>query len=283
MNELTWTGATDFSRTRGTDYFIPRSLQSDFMRVHAALSPFITPERHARLRNIVSKRARRVAAVFESTHHSHNISAVLRTMDAFGFQDAFFVYSPDLMRFRFKDSVERGSSNWLSSRRAPDIATCARALKASGYKIALVSLPGFCRTSDHFDANLPSFGVQEFGSDLFMRALSDARLALVFGNEMHGVGEPWVEHADMYVHVDMFGFVESLNVSVCAGILLQRLREKLCAPVGDASLAEHERALLLEHWVARSCVNGLDILRASHPDWVAYFDFVRAGGFYAPF
>ena len=280
----TWEGPTDSEPLRlPTDYFIPRSMQSDYLQLQKVLAEFLTEERLSKLQNVVGLRTRRILPVFESTHHSHNISAVLRTCDAFGFQDAFFVYSPQLMRFRLKDSVERGASNWLSVRRASDIAACAKVLKKSGYKIALVSLPSFCRTADHYEETLPSFAAHEINTDQFSNCIGDSRIAVIFGNEFHGVSSLWVEHADLYLHVDMVGFVESLNVSVCAGILLHELKAQLCKPGLDLSISNQERALLLEHWTVRSCANGYEIIGAKHPHLRAYYEFMKRGEFFSPF
>ena len=46
------------------------------------------------------------------------------------------------------------------------------------------------------------------------------KLALVLGNEHEGIGEVLMRAADRSVRVPMRGFVESLNVSVSAAVLL---------------------------------------------------------------
>jgi TrmH family RNA methyltransferase len=45
-------------------------------------------------------------------------------------------------------------------------------------------------------------------------------LALVVGNERHGVGEAWLDAADELVAIPMPGPADSLNVAVAAGIVL---------------------------------------------------------------
>ncbi len=45
-------------------------------------------------------------------------------------------------------------------------------------------------------------------------------VALVFGNEVNGVDQRVVDLADHVVEVPQFGTKHSLNVSVCAGIVL---------------------------------------------------------------
>lgn len=275
-----------FSRNVATDYFIPADLQGFFGKIRTTLSPYVTAERLSRFETVAAQRSRKVLCVFESTNHSHNISAVLRSVEAFGFQDAFFVYT-DLQntRFRINDSVERGTSHWLTLRRAPDLATCAKTLKSAGYTIALVSLPTFHRTAQHFSAELPHFSISQTSSPAFNTLFSEAPLALVFGNEKHGISNEWVAYADCYLSVDMFGFVESLNVSVCAGILLQGLRDCIEKNPKKESflLPAHLRALLIEYWLARTVDRGEEILTGKAPELVPYLGFLRACGFYSPF
>ena len=42
--------------------------------------------------------------------------------------------------------------------------------------------------------------------------VGENRIALVSGNEKLGLAEEWAQYADGYLHVEMNGFVESLNV-----------------------------------------------------------------------
>ena len=278
-----WTGPSDNTLNFRTDYFIPADLQGDFGGIQDVLSPIITTERLKRLQEVASQRTRAVMPVFESTHHSHNISAVLRTADAFGFQDVSFVYHQPDMKFRLNDSVERGSSLWLITRRAASIQDCATVLKASGYKILLVSLPTFARTSDYYQKSLPSFAAHEIGHPDFNAMVGNSRIALVSGNEKFGISDQWADYADGYVHVAMNGFVESLNVSVCAGILLHALRNQWLNETNKQYLTAAEQNLLVEHWLARSCQNARPVIEREKPLLLPWFEFVRGGKFFSPF
>jgi tRNA (guanosine-2'-O-)-methyltransferase len=278
-----WTGPSDNTLNFRTDYFIPADLQGDFGGIQDVLSRIITTDRLKRLQQVAAERTRAVMPVFESTHHSHNISAVLRTADAFGFQDVSFVYHQPDMKFRLSDSVERGSSVWLMTRRTTSIEDCATVLKASGYKILLVSLPTFARTADHYQKNLPSFAGHEIGNKAFNAMVGNSRIALISGNEKFGISEQWTNFADGYVHVAMNGFVESLNVSVCAGILLHALRHQWMSEQNKHELSAAEQNLLVEHWLARSCQNALPVVEREKPLLLPWFEFVRGGKFYRPF
>jgi tRNA (guanosine-2'-O-)-methyltransferase len=86
------------------------------------------------------------------------------------------------------------------------------------------------------------------------------RLALVGGNEHDGIRDELVNAADETVHVPMRGFVESLNVSVSAAILL-------CAATrhrpGD--LTHGARRSFYAKGLYRSVSRAADVLRASSP------------------
>lgn len=53
-----------------------------------------------------------------------------------------------------------------------------------------------------------------------------ARTALVVGNERYGISPPWQEHGFRQLTVPMLGAADSLNVAVCAAILLYEVRAR---------------------------------------------------------
>ena len=67
--------------------------------------------------------------------------------------------------------------------------------------------------------------------------------------------------ADQFVKIPMYGFVESLNVSACAAILIQQLVEKLHRSDVDWHLSENEQAELLYRWARESVKDDELILR----------------------
>jgi 23S rRNA (guanosine2251-2'-O)-methyltransferase len=68
----------------------------------------------------------------------------------------------------------------------------------------------------------------EAGDDLY-RAVWPAATAWVFGAEGEGMRRLTRENCDMLVRIPMFGTVESLNVSVAAGVCLFEARRRLLA------------------------------------------------------
>ncbi|MDR0803453.1 RNA methyltransferase [Fluviicola sp.] len=57
-------------------------------------------------------------------------------------------------------------------------------------------------------------------------ALKDDKFALVFGNEVDGVDQQVIDVSDYILEIPQFGTKHSLNVSVCAGIVLWEFAKK---------------------------------------------------------
>jgi tRNA (guanosine-2'-O-)-methyltransferase len=89
-----------------------------------------------------------------------------------------------------------------------------------------------------------------------LRAVS--RLAVVFGNEHHGVSPEMRAWADGTFSIPMRGFVESLNISVAAAITLQTL-----ARDGRPRLEPGRQRELLARFLMNSVKNADEIVARS--------------------
>lgn len=57
-------------------------------------------------------------------------------------------------------------------------------------------------------------------------SLKETKFALVFGNEVDGVDQSVIDSSDYILEIPQFGTKHSLNVSVCAGIVLWEFAKK---------------------------------------------------------
>jgi 23S rRNA (guanosine2251-2'-O)-methyltransferase len=57
-------------------------------------------------------------------------------------------------------------------------------------------------------------------------ALENHKFALVFGNEVNGVDQAVINASDYIIEIPQFGTKHSLNVSVCAGVVLWEFAKK---------------------------------------------------------
>jgi tRNA (guanosine-2'-O-)-methyltransferase len=162
-----------------------------------ALETIVTPTRQARIHEVIAKRLASVAVVFDAPHDPHNGAAVIRSCEAFGVQRLHVVERAE--RFLAAASVARSAEQWIDviCHETTDSAVAA---------------------ARH--ANLELVAAHPEGELLPEDLASIPRVAIVLGNERDGISEELAASCTRRVRVPMRGFVESLNVSVTAAILL---------------------------------------------------------------
>jgi tRNA (guanosine-2'-O-)-methyltransferase len=180
------------------------------------LEPFVTEVRRARLREVIARRLASVALVFDRPYDPHNGAAVLRSCEAFGVQHLHVVERPGTP-FSVARSVARGAEKWI------DVTCHARPATA----IAWAAAEGMSLVATHPEGELAP---DELGRM--------ARVCVVLGNEREGIDAELARACSARVRVPMRGFVESLNVSVTAAILLHAATQ--CRP-GDLDAAVQRR------------------------------------------
>lgn len=203
-------------------------------RLFEHLQEFLTPHRRQRFAEVLDQRTRRVTVVLEDIYHAQNVSAVLRTCDAFGVQDVHIIDARN--PYEVNVDVSLGADRWLSLHRDSDPATavadCVHRLRKSGYRLIATSPRDDGISIDDLDVSEP--------------------LAVIFGNEKVGVTPELFAHADQLVHIPMYGFVESFNLSVAAALCLRTLTAKLRQSEVDWRLTADEREELLVRWTRLS-------------------------------
>ena len=169
------------------------------------LEGFISEERKKRFLNVLSERTRYLTVAIEDVYQLHNTSAVIRSCDAFGVQDIHVV--EDRFGKRLDKDIAMGSEQWVDINRYQKSDDCIASLKKQGYQIVA--------TSPHNNSN--------FISDFSITS----KTALFFGTEKEGLSKEVLQKADEFLKIPMVGFSESLNISVSAAILLQKLCNEL--------------------------------------------------------
>lgn len=201
------------------------------------LEPMVVDRRRERLSAVIAERLGSVVAVLDAPHDPRNGAAVMRSCDAFGVQHLYVVAR--LEPFLVSPKVSKGTERWVEIHRYPDPGCAVRELEAGGFELLVTHPEGDLEPEDL--ARVP-------------------RLALVFGNERDGVSPELVRAARHAVRVPMRGFVESLNLSVTAGILL---RAATRGRPGD--LPPEARLRLYARGLMRTVSRAADVLAASEP------------------
>ena len=196
------------------------------------LQSLLTPRRRARFEEVLARRSRRVAVILENVAKSHNFSAVLRSCDCFGVQDVWVADTDET--FDVNRQVTLGADKWVtvhqfSGRSA--LQDCVSEVRDGGYEVLVTSPHGESRPMADVDVTRPT--------------------ALIFGSEQFGVSEEAEALADGRVHIPMYGFTESLNVSVAAAVSLSDLARRV-RQTPDWQLSDADKSKLRLAWARRS-------------------------------
>ncbi len=201
------------------------------------LEPLVLAPRRERVRTVVEARLGSVVALMDAPHDPHNGAAVMRSCDAFGVQELHVV--PRNEPFLVSGGVAKGTERWIDVIRHPTPEQAVQTLEGRGFELVATHPEGQLAPPDL--ADIP-------------------RLCLVLGNEHDGICEALQKAARRSVQIPMRGFVESLNVSVSAAVLLEAATR---GRPGD--LPEAEKRLLYARGLFRSVSRGADVLAASPP------------------
>ena len=203
------------------------------------LQNFITEERKQRFLEIISQRTNHFTVAMEDVFQMHNTSAVVRTCEVFGVQQAHSIEG----RYgkRLDEKIAMGAQKWVDVFRYDDTQKCIDTLREKGYQIVA--------TTPHKDAYL----LNDF--DISKKS------AFFFGTEKEGLSEKVLAQADTYLKIPMVGFTESLNISVAVAIVLQQLTDKLRRSNIKWQLTEEERYRILEQWTKVSVRNVKDVMK----------------------
>ncbi|SHI96146.1 TrmH family RNA methyltransferase [Pseudozobellia thermophila] len=194
------------------------------------LEGFITEERKLRFSEILQERTKFLTVAMEDVYQMHNTSAVIRSCDVFGIQEAHVIEN----RFgkRLDKNIAMGAQQWVDVHRYGTTSQCIDSLKAKGYRVVA--------TSPHNDScYLEDFKIQ-------------GKTAFLFGTEKEGLSEEALQKSDGFLKIPMLGFTESLNISVSAAIILQHLTTELRKTPFDWRLTEGEKLEKRLDWTKKS-------------------------------
>ena len=149
--------------------------------------------------------------VLDNIRSAHNVGSVFRTSDAFLVEKICLcgiTPTPPHKEIRKTALGASESVNWQHYTNSMD---CIQELKKCGYHIISIE------QADKADM-LNDFTPQK-----------DNKYALVFGNEVKGVGKEIVTASDAVIEIPQYGTKHSLNISVSSGIIIWDFFQKLQA------------------------------------------------------
>ena len=147
---------------------------------------------------------RSIVVVLDSITDPHNVGAVLRSCDQFG---ADLVIMPERRSAIESEVIDRssaGASAWVPVSVVQNLVRSVELLKKAGYWI---------------------YGADAGGEDVVTADFA-SKAVLVMGSEGEGIARLLKESCDTIISIPTCGRLDSLNVSVAAGVLLHEMRNR---------------------------------------------------------
>jgi tRNA (guanosine-2'-O-)-methyltransferase len=214
--------------------------QSQLLTDH--FSQYISDHKKDFIEKVLAERTRYITVVMEDIYQSQNASAVVRTCECMGVQDVHIIENQS--RYSVNPKVLKGANKWVDlirykDRKVNNTETCFKELRQKGYRILAADPSADC-------TSLNEIPLEE-------------KLAIVMGNELTGTSGYALDHADEKVRIPMYGFTESLNISVSAAICLNTLLTKVRRSDVDWSLSPEEKNEIRLNWY-RNVVRRSDVI-----------------------
>ncbi|WP_072010965.1 MULTISPECIES: tRNA (guanosine(18)-2'-O)-methyltransferase TrmH [unclassified Serratia (in: enterobacteria)] len=189
----------------------------------------MSPERYARICEMLATRQPDLTVCLEQVHKPHNVSAIIRTADAVGVHQVHAVWPTARMRTLVSSAA--GSNSWVNVKTHPTIASAVTHMKSQGMQILATHLSARAVDFREVDYTRPT--------------------CVLLGQEKTGITEEALALADQDIIIPMIGMVQSLNVSVASALILyeaqrQRQNAGMYRREHSALSKEEQQRLLFE-------------------------------------
>ncbi len=150
-----------------------------------------------------------IVLVLDNITSEANIGSIFRLADAFGVEKLIFCGTqPNLQSNRLRKTA-RNTHKLVTYEWSDTTTTPLEVLKTRNYKVLGLEITTTSRS-------IGDFVYQE-----------NENIALVLGNERHGISDEILDLCDQLFHVDMYGKNSSMNVAQSAGIALYELTKSI--------------------------------------------------------
>lgn len=201
------------------------------------LEDFLTENRRDGFDRVLTNRTNHFCVVVEDVYQMHNTSAVMRSCEVFGIQNLHVIEQKNGKTI--DKEIALGAEKWVDIHRHANNQVCVDSLKKQGYQIVATTPHAKASNLDDFDVSKPS--------------------AIFFGTEKSGLSDEVLNQADAYITIPMFGFTESLNISVSAAIILNTIITRLRNTNVDWKLTEQQLLMKKIDW-ARKSIKDIDFV-----------------------
>ena len=203
------------------------------------LETFLTPRRIALFNKVIAERTNHFTVATQDVYQLHNTSAVIRSCEVFGIQNIHVI--EERKPKRIDREIAMGAQKWVDVNRYSTSKECIQELRKKGYQIVATTPYGESTALKDFNIEKPS--------------------AIFFGTEKEGLSDEILSEADCRLNIPMFGFTESLNISVSAAIILQSITSRLKSSEINWQLSEEDKINLKYEWL-KKCIKNSDSIIA---------------------
>ncbi|MBU4690430.1 23S rRNA (guanosine(2251)-2'-O)-methyltransferase RlmB [Mycoplasma sp. ES3157-GEN-MYC] len=155
---------------------------------------------------IIEKEKPNNVLVLDKIQDPHNLGAILRTANALGIKH--IILSKDRSAGITSTVLKVSSGGFVGVKvvKVNNLVAALKRLKKAGYWVYSSALSKNAQHFDKVDYNKPTI--------------------LVIGNEGSGVSQPVLNESDVIIYIPQKGTVQSLNVSVAAGLLINQITKE---------------------------------------------------------
>jgi len=143
--------------------------------------------------------------ILDDVRSMHNVGSAFRTADSFGAAGIFLCGYTPRPPHRDIHKTALGATDSVAWQHFPDPLEAVRVARQQGYRILAVE-------QAHGSVPLQKFERKQ-----------GEQLALIFGNEVNGIGDAVLAQADGVIEIPQWGSKHSLNISVTIGVVLWEL------------------------------------------------------------
>ncbi len=143
-----------------------------------------------------------IVVILDDIRSLNNIGSFFRTADAFNIEKIYLCGITACPPHKDIHKTALGATETIDWEHKTNSVSLCEELKSQGYIICAI---------EQTEETVLLQNIKE---------LKEEKFALVFGNEVNGVNQEVVNKSDYVIEIPQFGTKHSLNVSVCAGIVL---------------------------------------------------------------
>lgn len=158
-----------------------------------------TIQRANKVRQVLEKRQKDLTLVINNIHDPHNVSAILRSCDAFGIPLVHLLYTNNVFPAPGKRS-SASARKWVERVRHASVSDLVTDLGSKEFNLVRTGFSSTAVPVHNWDFTKPT--------------------AVILGNEHSGVEADLQAKVEHELYIPMQGMVQSLNVSVAAAIIL---------------------------------------------------------------